>query len=195
MKVSESRAAIDRNIEGAANIICEAWTALRILEGIHRAAQAETIHDEVAERCASNVYRTAFTALYVHIGAAIDADDDTHGVSRLIKRLKAEWADDASLLEVAYEVEQELAILPSVRKLKAWRHKAIAHATNRKFDVSFYEANKVTLDEVSALLEALESCFNKLTVNATSTVYCLASATPSLDTDIENLLGRPSGNT
>ena len=61
--------------------------------------------------------------------------------------------------------------------------------------MTFYEANRVTLDEVSAALKALESCFNKLTVNATRAVYSLETTNSLLDGDIENLLGRSSSNT
>ena len=195
MSSNELREAIERNISAIADLIVGARINLDLLKGLTTTAEAGAAAEEHSASCATEFYRAAFTSLYAELGAVIDTSDGVLSLPRLFPRLRAMWAGDPVLLTSVDSAENSLETSETLRKVKAWRNKVVAHRTPKVQDKEFYESNKVRLAEIEDAIDELEALLNSLTVNAIHTVYNLASPIPALPEHVQKLFGINAGDT
>lgn len=189
MITNELQAAIERNIEAVAGLIAEAWMTLDLLKGLTAVARSEAAADRHHACCVDAFYRVSFSSFYSQLGTVIDDMDGSLSLPRLFHRLRAAWHNDQLQLAIVAEVEAELVGSAIFRKIKAWRNKVISHHTPKVRDKEFYEANKVGLEEIERALADLQAMFNKLSCEATGTMYSLESPIPGLSERVQKLFG------
>jgi hypothetical protein len=191
MNVSVKAASLNHFINEVAHSFTESFLALNALRALRDSARAKS--DIFAKHLVAHDewYRAAFDSLYVRIGRVVDTSNDSFTLPHLIDRLRKEWHSDATKLKAVDAVAQSFADaqLDAAGRLKRWRNKAIAHRTEKTTDVSFYEANKVSVDEVEACLRTLQSLFNELSYLAIETMHDCSDASPQLEIEIKSLFG------
>jgi hypothetical protein len=182
--------AIERDIDGMVHSLTDAWTSLRLAKALHFAMNAGLDKDSHQARCAVYFYETAFTALYVQLGAITDPGDGVHALTRLCERLKEAWKTDAELLSVVGSVWDRFSKSPTKQKVRAWRDKVVAHKTPKYLDSAFYETNKLSLGDAEEFLDELETLLNELTVNFNGVAhYGMDAIYVDLEADVQKLFG------
>jgi hypothetical protein len=191
MSTSFKSASLEHFISEIVHSLVDAFVALNVLRGLRNAARAKTDLATKYSLAHDEIYRAAFDSLYIRIGRVVDTSDDSYTLQALIERLRNEWKGDSERISHLDAVAQGLtdANADVLGKLKRWRNKAIAHRTDQTTNATYYQDNKVSIDEVDVSLRAVQSLFNELTYSATGTIHDCTDATPSLETQVQQLFG------
>lgn len=191
MNISVKAACLEHFINEVAHSLTESFLALNALRALRDSARAKTDLFAKHREAHYEWYRAAFDSLYVRIGRVVDKSDDSFTLPHLIDRLREEWQSDAAKGQLVDSVAKSFADaqLDALGRLKRWRNKAIAHRTEKTTDVSFYDANKVSVDEVEDCLKTLQSLFNKLSYLAMQTTHDCTDASPLLEAEVKSLFG------
>ena len=190
MNLSISGGSIEHYIEQIAHSLVEAFLALDILRGLRVAAQAPTFFTQFA--CAHDaINRVAFDSLFIRVGRVIDTSADTFTFPGLITHFRKEWIDDSSRTLALDEVSLAFACVreDTLGKLTRWRNKVIAHRTNKVGNLIFYEANKLSIDEVETALVSIQNLFNDLCESANNSTHDCTSASLRLQGEVQQLFG------
>jgi len=168
-----------RNLRNSSDTVASALHGslnyLRVLQGFHDEAQRSPAALEEHRDVLSQLWGATFDALFSVVGTVVDRTKGTHSLPNLIRacgRYCASSPDDSQLRKFCARIEPRLdPKLEPLRKLEAWRMKAVAHRTAEGYLPAFYEDNQMHLDEIEVSLNYICEVFNEFALQALQTIH------------------------
>lgn len=189
---ADQRNNLEMLVEALATSLYGAWSYAQVLRGFYNGAKAvpEVLNEHA--HVTTEIWRALFDALFALIGTIIDRTPNTESLPSLLAMLTRYTPDDPRMRLLQRDLLKRLESnkVPGLRKLEAWRMKAVAHRTPEGKLPSFYTSNQMHLDEIVESLRYLEEILNDFARSVLGTMHIIEPDTDHLAIRSEEFLVR-----
>ncbi|MFO1226770.1 hypothetical protein [Roseateles sp.] len=158
---SDQRANLDAMVLALGKTMGQAWSYYYVLKGIHEGSKSSPRVAEQFPWLLDQIWRGAFDALFAKVGTVLDATSSTFSLPNLITLIRR--YGNAELRGLIPEAEVCLSERGgALEKIRNWRHSNVAHRTARGDEDSFFDDNKMNLNEIEGAMDRLDLAINHL---------------------------------
>lgn len=147
-------------VDGIGETLVWSWRYYFTLEGIRKGTNAISVTPLPLGVVLNCVWIGLYEALLAKSSQLVDKTKSVHSFYLLFKKIRKYESGNTALLKALSDNKKKLAdSIPS--RIVMWRQNRLSHLTQSGRDAEFFEANKLTLREMSVFLTTSEQILNR----------------------------------